>query len=173
MHIVIAILSILGAAYFWVHRIRNAGRAVGEIKDMADDVRLAARRFGFKRRVNVHPVETVDDPRLAAAGIIAAMAEMDAMATDDTLREMKIQAQSVFDVEATEAEEMVVFGRWIASQCGTKHEAVRRLSKKLLMLAGTSTLPDLEIMITRVCSKDGQVSEDVQEALNTIRRIIK
>jgi hypothetical protein len=33
------------------------------VLDMANDVRLAARRFSFQRRVNIHPVESLEGPR--------------------------------------------------------------------------------------------------------------
>lgn len=47
-----AILSIIGAAYFWTQRARNARDMLGDVGDMANDVRLAARRFGFTRKMN-------------------------------------------------------------------------------------------------------------------------
>jgi len=64
MPFLIALLGIIGVAYVWANRARNARDAVGDIADMANDVRLAARRFGFSRKMNVHPVESIEDPRL-------------------------------------------------------------------------------------------------------------
>jgi len=42
--------------------------------DAARDVRRAARRFGFRRQTNLHPAEPIDDTRVAAAGILTALA---------------------------------------------------------------------------------------------------
>jgi len=55
MPFILALISIAAAAYFWINRARNAGEIAGEVLDMANDVRLAARRFGFKRKTNLHP----------------------------------------------------------------------------------------------------------------------
>jgi len=52
MPFILALLGIIGAAYFWAQRASNARNVVGDVADMANDVRLAARRFGFSRKMN-------------------------------------------------------------------------------------------------------------------------
>ena len=41
MPVLMAILGIIGAAYFWTQRARNARDMLGDVGDMANDVRLA------------------------------------------------------------------------------------------------------------------------------------
>ena len=53
MPVLMAILGIISAAYFWTQRARNAHSMLGDVGDMANDVRLAARRFGFTRKMVV------------------------------------------------------------------------------------------------------------------------
>ncbi len=114
MPVLIAIAGLLVGALIWYNRMKQAGHIAGELKDAANDVRLAARRFGFKRRSNVYPIDALDDARLAAAGIVAATAQMDSLWDQSMSDAMVQQAQSVFDVALDEAEEIVVFARWIA-----------------------------------------------------------
>jgi hypothetical protein len=137
-------------------------------------VRLAARRLGFRRKANIHPAEAVDDARLAAMGLIAALAQIDhgwARETGDTMAE---QAQAVFKISRQEAEEMVIFGRWLSDQSGTRHEIVRRLAKRLNDLAGPEVLADLERMMSAVCQlQGGGYSDQVQEAIATVNRLIR
>lgn len=174
MHIVIAVISLLIGGAYWYSRLNAAGRAAGDLRDAANDVRLAARRFGFKRRSNVHPIDALDDARLAAAGIVAATAQMDCMWEQSIWIAMLQQTQSVFNVDLQEAEEITTFARWIADQGGNPHEAVRRLSKRLKRLAGQDALEDTVTMIRAVSGRGGRVlSQDAKEAIETVERVLK
>ena len=79
----IAALGALIAIYFFFVRARNVGHMAGDLVDTAQDVRLAARRFGFRRKTNVHPVETIEDPRLAVGAIATAFVELDDLPTKE------------------------------------------------------------------------------------------
>lgn len=171
MPVIITILGLLAAAGYWYFRIRDAGGTVRDLADAANDVRLAARRFGFKRRANVHPIDCIEDAKMAAAGITLAVAEMDGALTQAEIQTATIQFQSVFDIAKDEAEELVTFGRWIASQSGTRAEGVRRLSKRLVAIAGPDAGPDLVRLVTAVGTADGGTLDiDAEDALQTIRR---
>lgn len=172
MPVLLALLGLISAAAIWYYRARDAHHAAGDLMEMANDVRLAARRFGFKRKVNVHPVDSIDDPRLAAAGIVAAVAGMGASIEGDDLAEMSRQFQSVFQVERGEADEIITFARWIAEQCGTRSEAVRRLSKRLASLAGGNVRQDLDRMLDAVIAVRGHPCEDQADARGTIDRYL-
>ena len=171
MPVVLAILGIISAAAIWYYRAQAARDAAGDLFDMANDVRLAARRFGFKRRTDVHPVDSIDDARLAGAGIVAAVAGMGGPLAQPQLDELSRQFQSVFGVARDEAVEISTFGRWIAEQCGTRAEAVRRLSKRLRGLAGAEAHADLHTMIDAVIASGGTApTEDQADAKATITR---
>lgn len=173
MPIALTILAALTAAYVWYLRMSAARDAAETLVEAANDVRLAARRFGFRRKMNVHPADSVDDARIAAIGIVSATAQMDRSWDRDMSDLIVRQAQSIFDVGLAEAEELTILGKWLAEQSATKHEIVRRLSKRLATLAGPEALPDLERMVAAVTSRDGGLSENVEEALTTIRRLIR
>lgn len=129
MPVLLAILGILGAAALWYWRFRMAKDAAGDLIDAARDVRAAARRFGFRRQTHVHPADAVEDPRLAAAGIALAVASIDGPHTRGELDALATECRARFGVGADEATDMVAFGRWVAGQCGTPEEAVRRLGR--------------------------------------------
>ena len=82
-------------------------------------------------------------------------------------------AQDTFDVSEREALDMVSFGRWIADQCGTAGEAVRRLSKVVSKLAGAEAASDLVAMISDVATADGrELGEEELDAIETVRRTL-
>ena len=171
MPILIMIIGAISAAAFWYYRMQAAQRGAADLLDAANDVRLAARRFGFKRKLNVHPADSIEDPRLAAAGIVSAFAGMSGPVERSQTDIMIIQFQSVFGASKEEAAEFATFGRWIAEQCGTRSEAVRRLSKKLANLAGAEALPDLERIIDATLkAEQREDGEEEKEAMDQLRR---
>jgi uncharacterized tellurite resistance protein B-like protein len=170
MPTLIALLGILAAAGFWYYRLRAARDAASDLLDVTSDVRNAARRLGFRRQANRHPADCIEDPRLAAMGVVAAIAELDGPHTRDEIDQMVVEAQVTFRVDKREADEIVAFGRWIATQCGTRAEAVRRLSKVVARLAGSEAANDLMRMAEAAATHRGPADEAVEDALDTVRR---
>ena len=171
MPILLTLLAALGGAYFWYMRAKNAREAGETLLEAANDVRLAARRFGFRRKANIHPAESIDDPRLAVASIVAALMQIDRAWEREMSDGLSAQLQSVYDVSTEEAAEMVTFARWMSDQCGTKHEAVRRVAKRLASLKGKEVLANIRAMADRlVASADGHYSEPAQDAIEALRR---
>jgi len=171
MHIVLAVLGLLGAAMFWYWRLKMAREAVGELASAADDVRLAIRRFGYLRKHKTHPADCVDDPRLAAAGIAAAVAGIDAPLSQAEIDRLTAEAGSVFGVRSAEAVDIASFGRWIAGQCQSPEDAVRRLTKVVRAQAGPEAGPDLVGMVEKVAGADGAgLGEREEDAIAAIRR---
>ena len=93
MPFILSLIAIAGAAYFWFNRAQNAKNAAVDILDAANDVRLAARRFGFKRRTNGHPVDDIDEPNVAIATIATAFLELDDLPTQNQRDQLAVQLQ--------------------------------------------------------------------------------
>ncbi|SMX38015.1 hypothetical protein [Octadecabacter ascidiaceicola] len=169
MPFLIALLGVIGAAYFWAQRARNARDMVGDVADMANDVRLAARRFGFTRKMNVHPVESIEDPRLAIAAIGSAFLELDDLPTAEQRKLLQVQIRAKLRASAEEAEEMEVLGRWFMTECGGAEPAVARLSRKLYKLGGSEQLePLLDLLqasVSNLSDRQRDAIEDIKRAM--------
>ena len=64
MPIMILILSVLGGAlWYWVRN--NPRDATHAAQDAATMIKNAPRKLAFRKRLNAHPVEGIDDPRIA------------------------------------------------------------------------------------------------------------
>jgi uncharacterized tellurite resistance protein B-like protein len=123
------------------------------------------------RTRKTHPADCVDDARLAAAGIVAAIASMDAPLSQAEIDLLTAEAGAVFDVEPAEAVDIAAFGRWIAGQCNTPEDAVRRLTRIIRAKAGAEAGPDLIRMIEKVASADGLGLEEREtDAVEAVRR---
>lgn len=174
MHILLGALAVLGAIAIWVWRIRMAAEAAREVAGVADDMRAALRRFGMRRRAGQHPSDVVDDPRLAAAGILAALARMDGDITDRQRNAIEVEARAVFRVDAAEAQDIAAYGRWLSSQSANADDAVWRLSRRFQALASNDTYDDLLGMMTRIAAIEGGEPNALQnDAIETVRRRLR
>lgn len=163
MPFIIALLGIIATAYFWANRARNAGEMASNLVGMAGDVRAAARRFGFTRRANVHPVESIDNPNVAAAALASAFIALDDMPTQEHRAALNVSLRRVLQVDAATSEELMVLGQWLVNECHGAQPAMTRLAKKLYRLEGSSALtPLLDIL--------GGVTPDDPDALSTHQR---
>lgn len=171
MHIVLGLLALIGAAIFIWYRLRDARQAGGEVLDAADSLRASVRRMMYKARHDGHPADAVEDPRLAASGIAVAVATMDGPISQAEIQKLTALSREIFDVSEREALDIVSFGRWVAGQCNTNAEAVRRLSKIVAREAGPEASGDMVRLITEVATAGGgDLGEDEMDAIDTVRR---
>ena len=170
MHILIALVGIIIAGYVWALRARNAANVATDIADMAGDVRAAARRFGFSRRANVHPAESIEDPNIAAAGIASAFIALDDLPTRDEKDALNVQLRRVLQVDQQTSTELMVLGHWLVEECHGPQPAITRLGKKLYRLEGPSAIePLMDILGGVLSNKDNILSERQQEAIQELK----
>jgi hypothetical protein len=164
--VLIALVAIVVSVVFFVIRARNAAHLADELVDVANDVRLAARRFGFRRTTNVHPVESIDDVNLATGALAAAFLELDDLPTKDQRDRFNVQLRNTLELDARTAQETEVLGRWFISECGGAQPAVTRLSRKLFKLGGAPAMqPVLTIIQGVMQGSDSGLSQRQNEAL--------
>lgn len=170
----IALLGALAAGYYFWRRSRNAANIATELMDVANDVRLAARRFGFKRQADIHPVEAVEDPRISSAALALAFIELDGPPTRDQLDGMRTALADEFALTTSEADEMVILGRWLVSQCGGAIPAVSRLARRTYKLSGVRQLePLMRLVQAGVSAGSGSLSPRQREALDEVQAAMR
>lgn len=168
MHIVTALVLLLGALALIYVRMRAANMLGDRAAD--DDIRTKTRRMMYDTTRAGHPADEVSDPRLAAAGVVVAVASMDQPIRQSEIEVLSQAAQEVFDVTEREALDIVSFGRWLADQCESQEDAVERLVAIVANEAGPEAGPDLVKMIEDVATAEGNtLGEDEQIALAVVR----
>ena len=145
MHIIAAVLALLAGVYFFVMRARNAAEMTHELMGVADDVRAAARRLGFRRNKSQHPVEAIEDPNTAAVTLAMAFMELHGLPTEERRQALLRAVQSHLDTDLKEAEELMILGRWLMTQCNGPEPAITRASRQLAKLTkgDIGPLPEL------------------------------
>lgn len=172
MPLIIGLLGILAAVGIWMWRARMAAQAGRELVDMASDVVSAARRLGFRRRANVHPVDSVDEPELAITALATAFMELSALPNAEQQQALARAIRTHCDVSQTRAEEMMIVGRWLVTECQGPQSAVPRLAKRLYKLDQTR-LQSLLAVLNDVGRAAGGLSPRQRDALDDIARIMR
>jgi len=166
MPFVVAALAALATVYFFVMRARNAAEMTTELLNVADDVRAAARRFGFRRHHETHPVDSIDDPNLAMSTVAVAYMELQGLPTEDTKSNLLKALQRELNVDLKEAEELSVLGRWLMNECSGAMPAIARASKRLHRL-DKNVAPLMEVLKDL---SDTPLGDRQRDALHDIKR---
>lgn len=171
MPVLIALLGVALALYFFVYRARNAADIASDVVEMAKDVRLAARRFGFRGQANVHPVESIEDPKVAITAAALAFLELDDLPTQEQRDRLVAELRGELGLVQADAEEMQVLGRWLVAECGSASAAVSRVARKLYKLSGRDAFePLLRVLNGAVGGgSGGGLSDRQRDALEDIR----
>jgi uncharacterized tellurite resistance protein B-like protein len=127
MHVLLAVLGVLGAAAFWWYRLKFIGDAAGEIVDAAGWARGAFRRRKFKKRADAATLDSIADPRTAAAVFLVAMATADGPLTAREEAAIRDAMMGVLAIEKPDEE--MIFARWAAADVADLNSLVTRFSK--------------------------------------------
>lgn len=153
MPIIMLILTALGGAlWFWVRN--NPRDAIHAAQDAVTTVRNAPRKLAFRKQTNAHPVEGIDDPRIAICAIGQSFIELDDLPTADQRKKMHVQLRSVVGCTDEEADEMEILGRWLMNQCKGPEQAITRLGRRLYKIDGTASWDKLQELLTSLTEKN-------------------
>ncbi|MEZ5796560.1 MAG: hypothetical protein R3D63_03140 [Paracoccaceae bacterium] len=175
MPYIVALLGLLAGAWFWMNRVKAAGNAAQDLVGMAQDVVSAARRFGFRRRYNEHPVDSLTDPDVAIAGAGLAFLELSGLPSAEQQDALLVSLQSHLGHERGKAEEAMILGRWLVTESGGAGPALTRLCRRLQKMKGPEALPPLMSVLNDVAAagRDTALSPRQREALDEISRAFR
>jgi hypothetical protein len=175
MPYILAVLGLLAGAIIWMGRARAAAEATRELTGVAQDVMAAARRFGFRRKLNLHPVESLEDPDVAIAGAGIAFLELGGLPTSEQLDRLAVSLQSHLGQSAGKAEEALVLGRWLVTESGGAQQGLERLSRRLYKMRGMESFQTLMAVLKDVAAtaRDGKVSARQTDALAEIATLYR
>ena len=170
MPIVILILTAIGGAIWWWAR-NNPREALHVASDAATTLKNAPRRIAFRRQTREHPVEGIDDPRIAICAIAQSFLELDDLPTQDQRKKLHVLVRSNLRADEEEAEEMEVLGRWLMTQCDGPAQAIPRLGRRMFRIDGTSSYELLQDVLSGLV--DGELSTKQVAAIDDLRVAFK
>lgn len=153
MPVILVILTALGGAIWWWVR-SNPRDAISLAADTAVTLKNAPRRIAFTRQTRAHPVEGIDDPRIAICAIAQSFAELDDLPTQETRQKLHVLMRSKLRASDEEAEEMEVLGRWLMTQCGGPEQAISRIGRRQFKIDGTASYDLLQDVLSGLVGSD-------------------
>jgi hypothetical protein len=174
MPFIIGILALIAGAYFWAQRARNAADMTRELAGVASDVAAAARRFGFRRRRDAHPVESLEDGDVAVAGTAIAFLELGGLPSTDQQDKLIISLQSRLGMDHDKAKEALILGRWLVTESNGAQPGFTRLVRKYAKMKGIAGFETLMMVLRDVTDANkGVVSPQQGDALDEVKQIYK
>jgi len=170
MHILIAILTAVGGTIWWWARM-NPREAIDTASDLATTAINAPRRIAFRRKTGQHPVEGIDDPRIAICAIAQAFLEVDGLPTQETRDQLHVLLRKKLRCSEEEAHEMEVLGRWLMTQCDGPIYAIPRLGKRLYKLDDGRAWDTLQDVLQPLVL--GELSQGQINAIDDLRLAFK
>ncbi len=164
--IMLVLATIGGAIWFWVRN--NPRDALDVAQDAAVTLKNAPRRLSFRRSTNQHPVDAIEDPIVLVGVIAQCFVSLDDLPTKDQYDLLHVKLRAHLRCSEEDAQEMQVFGRWIADRCGGPDSAVPRLSRRLRKVDDTASWGLLQRLLDDVVS--GELSTRQSEAIADLAR---
>ncbi|WP_291240728.1 hypothetical protein [Gemmobacter sp.] len=166
MPVILAILAAAAGLIYWMMRARAAGHAAQDLVDMAGDLAAAARRFGFRRQAGRHPVEALEEPDVAVAGLGMAMMELGGLPTQEQQNALLVSLQHHLGYDLQKAQEAQILGRWLMMQCGGPMPGFSRLARRLAKLGGPEVFdPCMAVLRDVIAAQPAGISPQQKEAL--------
>ncbi|MEM9049488.1 MAG: hypothetical protein AAGC92_12295 [Pseudomonadota bacterium] len=170
MATLVAILLVLGLGLLAFMRWRSVGEPAPGLGDATREERIAARRLGFAPKPEQDPLEAVGDPRLAAMGVVAAMAEIDGPLDADETDQLVVEAQVTFDIDKPLADSLVIVALWLLQRSSDRMDLIARLAALVAAKAGGGAAPDLLRMAAAAATFAGPADREAEAALEVIRQ---
>jgi len=170
MPILLAILAALGGAIWWWIRA-NPRDALSLADDAVTIARNAPRKIAFRRQTRAHPVEGIDDARLAVTTIALAFLQLDDLPTREDRQRLNVALRRIFQLSAEEAEEMEVLGNWLKDQCGGAASAITRVARRLYKIDGNKSWGELTDALEKAVGDT--ISARQEEAIAELRIALK
>ncbi len=114
MHILIAILGALAAGAYWWYSAKNISSAANDVADAVGRVRGNFRRSAMKKKAAISPIAAIDDPVVAAAAVMTAIAAEDAVVTPELEQRVRLVLSRIAD--GAKADEAMTYAKWATDQ---------------------------------------------------------
>ncbi len=169
MHIVIAILGALAAAFWAFTYFMNAAN---EGREAIRDARGAFRRGKWSRQVDKRLIESLEDPREAAAILLYQTMAYDGALTDAQKAAMLSEMRRTFDADQETAEGLYAFARMAVGEINDAANSLRKITRPLNALCTDEERSEVVAMMKTVGAVEGALNDAQLRLIEETRRVL-
>jgi uncharacterized tellurite resistance protein B-like protein len=172
MAYLMAFLAAFGAVGLILWRIKMAADATRDLAEAAHDARNFVRRTRWKSRQAAGRKPVPEDPRLAAAAMMAAIAETDGALSEAERAAILGEITMRFALSENDAEALLAEGRWLSKDAGDLASFLRHMDPPVRAVCSDQEQRDLITMLTAVAEAEGEADPIAAQAIDTLRRAL-
>lgn len=163
------LLPLIGALDFWYFRARVTKDAADEIFDAAGRIKGNIKRKQFLKKVDAATLDSVTDPRIAAAILAVAIARSDSGDLSEA-QETVLTEQLASVAGVANPEQEITFAKWVTKDVLDLHTLNRRLLPVLAGNLNAQERSELVSMVQEVAVADGELSAVQSQAIDDLNR---
>lgn len=173
MHILAALATGIGVILFILWRMQQASNAVRDIAGAAEEVQGVFRRWSWRRKANVNPLDLIDDPREAAATMMVVVAQADGALTEKERLAILARMSQHFGATVKQGEELLARGRWLVQNKVDPSETFRRVIPLIRKKCTQQEQQELLAMLQAVAAADGAIDQSIEQDLARLAHELK
>jgi uncharacterized tellurite resistance protein B-like protein len=167
MHILLALVGLLGGIAFWWWRIKMVKEAADDMADTAGRAWGKYKRTKFRRKAEASPIEAVEDPAAAAVIMMLATAKEGGDLSPQSETAAKREITDTMGI--ADPTELLVFAKWVVSHVEDANNVSLRYSKLWGSSLNLTERLDLVAMVERVAMINGGLSQRQQAIVHKLR----
>lgn len=169
MHILLAILGAAAAAFWAFTYFVGAAR---EGREAIRDVKGAFRGAKWSKKVGQRLIESLSDPREAAAVLLFQIAAYDGAVTDRQRQAIVADMQKAFAADDETAEGLFAFARAATGQINDAANSLRKILKPIEEACSPEERRQLIDMMLKAAEIEGPISDVQSRLIAEVRRAL-
>ncbi len=169
MHIIIAILGALAAAFWAFTYFVNAA---SEGREALRDAKGVVRRGNWNRRVDKRLIENLSDPREAAAILAFQVAQYDGAVTDRQRTAITSEMSDMFAADQETADGLFAFARMAVGEINDAGNSVRKILRPVVEACTAEEKADLVALLERTAEIESAPSDMQRRLIAEARRTL-
>ncbi|GGD09726.1 TerB family tellurite resistance protein [Aquisalinus flavus] len=169
MHFIIALLGLIAGATFWLYRIKRGADAGREVYD---EVKGAVRRGQWSRKADARLIETLSDPREAAAILMVQIASYDGEVTASQKARIEAVMLDNFRCAPDEAQGLYSFGRMAVGQINDAANSLRHILRPIQQKLDATEKADLIEMLHAIAEVEGEPNDRQRQLVAAVNRAL-
>lgn len=170
MPFILGILAVLGAIVIFVIRANQAAQAARELGEVASEAKGFLRRRRWKSKTITDQIRAVEDPRLAAAVMMCALASSDGDLSESEVTAIQDQLMGALELAQDDCAETLAQARWLTRDMKDLGTVLHRAAAPIKAICTVQEKTELLEMLTAVAEVDGPMDAIQQDALDRLHR---